>query len=52
MRMTIKMKIAKERMLSFLRFFSDIWDSLIFFVEKYSKYVDKKKKKPPTSTES
>jgi len=27
-------------------------DSFIFFVENHSKYVDKKKKKPPTSTES
>ena len=50
--MTIIIKIIKQRILSFLRVFPGNLDWLIFFVEKYSKYVDKKKKKPPISTES
>ena len=50
--MTIIIKMIKQRILSFLRVFPGNLDWLIFFVEKYSKYVDKKKKKPPISTES
>ena len=50
--MAIAIKTTKQIMLSFLRVFFGNSDWLIFFVEKYSKYVDKKKKNPPISTES
>ena len=50
--MTIAIKTTKQKILSFMRVFSCNLDWLIFFVEKYSKYVDKKKKNPPISTES